>query len=165
VKNILRWLVPAWMLYGLSFGGDSSATTENKTEVTDSRVVGGNDSSNVSANGGSNVTMISTDHKAVEGGLQLGSQAIDASTRNAEGTLSTVQSIYAGTLNFLKDANAKSQQAYSDASGQVASAYAGQASDLATAFTDSKAPDKSLLMVAGVIVVGLAGVMLLVKKG
>lgn len=149
----------------LRIGGDSSAETTNKTEVTDSRVVGGNDSNNVSANAGSNVTLLSTDHGAVQGGLQLGSQAIDAATRSADGTRATAESMYTGALKFAKDVNTASQQAFSDASGQIAGAYSKQASDLATAFTDSKAPDKSLLMVGGVVVVGLAAVMVFARKG
>jgi hypothetical protein len=146
-------------------GGDSSSSTTNKTEVTDARVVGGNDSSNVSANGGSNVTVIATDHSAVSGGLQLGTKAIDAATHNADNTQATAKSMYQDALSFAKDVNTKSQQAYADASGQLASAYANQASDLATAFTDSKAPDKSLLIVGGVVVVGLAAVMVMARKG
>lgn len=163
--NLLREKMRCLPLHGAAYGGDSSAATTNKTEVTDARVVGGNDSANVSANGGSSVTLITTDHNAVAGGLQLGSQAIDAATKNAAGTQDTAVTMYQGALQFLKDANTKSQQAYADAGGQVAAAYSNEASDLATAFTDSKAPDKSLLMVAGVIVVGLAGVMVLAKKG
>jgi|GEM_PF-4008502 len=176
MKSIIRLIVPAWMLYGLSFGGDSSSTTENKQEVKDMRVVGGDGSSNVSAAEGSNVTVLSTDHSAVAGGLQLGSQAIDAATRQADGLRATTQQLYSGALDFAsqsqqavsaayKDAAAKLDANYRDATDQVAGAYSHVASDLATAFTDSKAPDKSLLQVGGVIVVGLAAVMLLARRG
>lgn len=180
-------------------GGDSEANTTNKTEVRDMRVVGGNDSSNVSANTGdnSNVTVIATDHGAVSGGLQLGHDAIDAVVQNAQGLQQTTASMYAGALSTIDTAGARmadafktsgaqvadawssagSQEAsitknamsavadaYQSSGSQLADAYSSVASNLATAFTDSKAPDKSLLQVAGVIVVGLAAVMVFAKR-
>lgn len=179
------------------FGGDSNATTENKTEVKDMRVVGGESSNNVSADN-SNVTILSTDHGAVTGGLQLGHDAIDAVVKDAQGLQDTTASMYAGALKSLDTSGARMADAYKTSGAQVADAwssagaqsasvtksamsavadayqssgsqladaYSSVASNLATAFTDSKAPDKSILMVAGVIVVGLAAVMVFAKKG
>lgn len=135
------------------FGGDSSSETRNSTEIKDMRVVGGEASNNVSADGGSSVSVVSTDHGAVAGGFQLGHKAIDASVRNAEGLQKTLTTLYGGALTAVKD----SQAAVTSMSSKVAG-------DLATAFTDSKAPDKSILIVGGLVVVGLAGVMVFAMK-
>lgn len=147
------------------FGGDSSSETVNKTEVRDMRVVGGEGSSNVSANADGNVTVIATDHGAVNAGMQLGTQAIDATVKNGQGLQQTTETLYSGALSFAKDANSRALDAVTTAGDQVAGAYKKVASDLATAFTDSKAPDKSLLMVGGAVVVGLAGLMFFARKG
>lgn len=149
-------------------GGDSDSRTENKTEVRDMRVVGGENSSNVSLNAGDNsaTNVILTDHGAVTAGLALGTQAIDAVVKNGEGLQQTTGTLYSGALAFAKDANARATDAVNAAGNQVAGAYSRVASDLATAFTDSKAPDKSILIVGGVVVLGLALVMVsAAKKG
>lgn len=158
--------------------GDSSAETVNKTEVRDMRVVGGEGSSNVSLNGGDNSTtnVTLTDHGAISGGLALGTQAIEASTKNAQGLQETTLGLYggalafakdsnAGALAFVKDSNARALGAVQAAGEQVSSMASKVAGDLSTAFTDAKAPDKSILIVGGAIVVGLGALMVFARKG
>ena len=146
-------------------GSDSESSTTNKTEVKDMRVVGGDGSVNVSADGGSSIAVMSTDHGAVAGGLQLGSQAVDAVVKSGQQLQSTTLSLYDGALKNARDSSQIVADVARTSTQQVADAYSKVATDLATAFTDSKAPDKSMLMVGGVVVVGLAAVMIFAKKG
>jgi hypothetical protein len=161
--NLLREKQRCRPLGAAAYFSSSKSKTEEKTEIRDQRVVGGQGSANVSAND-SNVTVISTDQGAVNAGLQLGGKAIDAAVRSAEGTQSTTRSLFEGALSFAKTANATAASAQQNATSQVAGAYANVAKDLATAFTDSKAPDKNIFIIGGVAVVGLAAVMVLGRK-
>lgn len=135
-----------------------------------------------------NTTVFTVDHGAVEGGLQVAHAGIDAATRAGDGLRSTLGNMFQGALSFASNESGRSGDAYrgaaqmvgaaykdafgqvadawKDSSAQTAGAYAGVASDLATAFTDSKAPDKSILQVGGLVVVGLAAVMFFaMRKG
>jgi hypothetical protein len=136
-------------------GGSSKSATENKTEVRDMRVVGAEGSTNVSMNAGDNstTTVTLTDHGAVAGGLDLGSKAIDAVVKNGELTQNTAATMYSGALQAVQASNATV--------ADMASQVAGQ---LATAFTDAKAPDKSILIVGGAVVIGLAALTVLAKR-
>lgn len=134
----------------LRFGGDSSSSSTTKNENKDMRIAGGNASNNVSADNGASVTVISTDHGAVSGGLQLASQAVDQSIKESQALSKNLQDT---TLTM-----------FQGALGAVQDSYSKVATDLATAYTDSKTPDKSILMVGGAVVIGLVGVMLLAGK-
>lgn len=138
------------------FGGRSSSSTENKTEVRDMRVVGGEGSANVSA-ADSTVTITATDHGAVSGGLQLAGKAVDSMVKTGEGLNKTTLSLFDGALGAVRAASSEATQA-------VAAAHKNVAADLATAFTDSKAPEKNILIVGGVAVVGLAAVLMLARR-
>ena len=121
-------------------GSSSSANQTSTTNNTDARVVGGNDSTNLSANN-STVSVIATDHGAVQAGMQLGTQAIDAvTTANATDA--------AATADMFKGALATVQQS----SNLVAQAY-----------QQGGAGDQTTLKYAGFIVVGLAAVMMFRK--
>jgi hypothetical protein len=126
--------------------GDSQSSNTTKNENKDMRIAGGNASVNVSADNGSQVKVISTDHGAVAGGLQLASQAVDATVKNGKNLQDTTLTMFQGALGAVQDS------------------YSKVATDLATAYTDSKTPDKSILMVGGAVVVGLVGVMLLAGR-
>jgi hypothetical protein len=136
------------------FGGSSSsaAATTNTTETRDMRVVGGNDSTNLSAND-SNVTVIATDHGAVSAGLQVGSQAIDASTKTSAAALATGENMFTGALASIAESSQTAMGAVSTANERLALAY-----------QSGQAPEQTMLKYAGFAVVGLAAVMLL-KKG
>lgn len=136
-----------------AFGGDSSssAATTNNTETRDMRVVGGDASANVSAND-SNVTVFSTDHGSIAAGLQLGTQAIDASTKNTAKVLDVGQNMFAGALNNAASANQAALGAVSSANERLALAY-----------QSGQAGDQTSLKYAGFIVVGLAAVMIFKK--
>ena len=122
-------------------GGDSSASTSSTTNNTDARVVGGNDSTNLSANN-STVSVIATDHSAVQAGLQLGSQAIDAVTKTTAVQADSAANMFQGALTAVNKAN----------------------ENLALAYQSGQAGDQTTLKYAGFIVVGLAAVALLGKK-
>ncbi len=99
-------LVRAWFgffVLGLGGGGGSSQTTQQQlTQNSDMRVVGGNSSTNVSAQ---NSTVTVTDAGAVH---------------QAFGFASSVTS---GALDAIKANDAATQRQVSDALGQVASAW------------------------------------------
>lgn len=111
----------------------SKASTQNKTEVTDSRVVGGDNSVNLSAND-STVSVIATDHGAVSGGLELGSMAITAATQSAAQVGASSASMFEGALGAVSDANER----------------------LALAYQSGNAGEQTQLKYAGFVVVGLA---------
>lgn len=126
-----------------AFGGSSStaATTNN----TDMRVVGGDGSSNVSAqnSGSGDMKIISTDHGAVSGGLQLATHALDANTAVSTASMNTTTDVFKGALGAVTDANQR----------------------LALAYQSGQAGDQTSLKYAGFVVVGLAAVMLFKNKG
>ena len=126
------------------FGGDSSSASSSTTNNTDMRVVGGENSSNVSAqnSGSGSVSVIATDHGAVNAGMTLASQAIDANTHNTGAVLDTTTEIYKGALGAVSNANER----------------------LALAYQSGQAGDQTQLKYAGFIVVGLAAVMLFQRK-
>jgi hypothetical protein len=124
-----------------AFGGGSSSTTAATTNNTDMRVVGGDDSVNLSAQN-STVSVIATDHGAVSAGLDLSSKAIDASTKTASASLEAGTNMFEGALSAVSSANDK----------------------LALAYQSGQAPEQTMLKYAGFAVVGLAAVMLF-KKG
>jgi len=115
----------------------SSSKTSSQTDVFDMRVVGGDDSVNVSARG--DVSVIATDHGAVTAGMQLGTQAIDAAAKSAAATMQTGASMFDGALAAVNKANAQ----------------------LSDAYEKGQAEDQSMLKIAGFVVVGLAAVALL----
>lgn len=124
------------------FGGDSS--TSSTTNIYDKRVVGGDGSTNVSADvsGGGSLTVVQTDQGAVDAGLALGSKAIDAATKAAAGTQATAASMFDGALSAVKDSNER----------------------LALAYQSGQAGDQTTLKYAGFAVVGLAAFAFLAGK-
>ena len=129
----------------------SSSSTTNLTKNADMRVVGGEGSANVSANE-SIVSVMTTDHGAVQAGMTLGTQAIDAATVNTANTLAASKSIFQGALTSNSEANR-------NAIGAVTSAN----ERLALAYQSGQAGDQTSLKYAGFVVIGLAAVMLLKK--
>ena len=136
-----------------AFGGSSksSASTTSTTENRDMRVVGGNDSTNISAND-STLTVLTTDHGAVSAGMTLGTQAIDASTKTTAAALDAGQNMFQGALNSAADANQSAIGAVNSANERLALAY-----------QSGQAGDQTSLKYAGFIVVGLAAVMIFKK--
>lgn len=125
-----------------AFGGSSSSSaTSSTTNNTDMRVVGGDGSTNVSAQN-SSVSVIATDHGAVSGGLQLASQAIDTTAKTNQAALNSGAEMFKGALGAVSGANER----------------------LALAYQSGQAGDQTQLKYAGFVVVGLAAVMLLGKK-
>lgn len=128
-----------------AFGGSSSSvsSTTNNTKTSDMRVVGGDNSTNASTQiDATNSTVTVTDMGAVKAGMELGTKAIDASTKSAAAALDAGGNIFDGALNAVSDANQR----------------------LALAYQSGQAGDQTSLKYAGFVVVGLAAVMLL-KKG
>ena len=150
MKKIFRWFLPC---LGLSLGFDSSSKSEtsSRTENIDARVVGGAQSTNVSAKD-SQVSVIATDFGAVQAGMVLGTEAIAASVKNTGALLAAGKSMFQGVLNSASDAN-------ESALGIVSSAN----ERLALAYQSGQAGDQTSLKYAGFAVVGLAAVMLFGK--
>lgn len=116
-----------------AFGGSSSSASSSTTNNSDMRVVGGNDSVNVSAQN-SDIKITSTDHGAVSGSLALAGQAIDSTAQSSA-------NMFNGALTAVKQAN----------------------ENLALAYQSGQAGDQTSLKYAGFIVVGLAAVMIFKK--
>lgn len=116
-----------------AFGGDSASSSSSTTNNTDMRVVGGNDSINLSAQN-SDVTVTTTDRGAVQAGMQIASQALTT-------TADSSASMFNGALGAVKQAN----------------------ENLALAYQSGQAGDQTSLKYAGFIVVGLAAVMIFKK--
>lgn len=114
------------------FGGSSKSATTTSTEVSDQRVVGGDDSINVSSRG--SVSVVTTDAGAVAGGIALGSKAIDAAVKSAEATSASSSQLFEGALGAVSDANER----------------------LALAYQSGNAGEQTMLKYAGFVVVGLA---------
>lgn len=117
-----------------AFGGSSSSASSSTTNNTDMRVVGGNDSTNVSAQN-SSVSVIATDHGAIEAAAGIANKAIDTNATSSA-------SMFNGALGAVKQAN----------------------ENLSLAYQSGQAGDQTSLKYAGFIVVGLAAVMIF-KKG
>lgn len=144
-KTLWAWLCPAASgFFVLRF---SSSKTSAKNEVADMRVVGGDSSTNTSIKTGSRatVTVTATDHGAVQAGMALGTQAIDAAAKSAAGTMATGASMFDGALTAVSKANEQ----------------------LADAYQQGQAGDQTTLKIAGFVVVGLAAALLLprIAKG
>lgn len=127
----------------------SATSALNQTENRDMRVVGGEGSSNISAND-SDVTVISTDHGAVNAGLTLGSQALEYSASTTSDALSAAKSFFTGALSSVTQSQQAAVGAVSVANERLASAY-----------QSGQQPEQTNLKYAGFVVVGLAAVMLL----
>lgn len=111
----------------------SKSATSSSTEISDMRVVGGDNSVNLSAKG-STVSVVATDQGAVAGGLALGSEAIDAVTKTAANTVAGSAAMFEGALGAVSAAN----------------------ESLAQAYQNGNAGEQTQLKYAGFIVVGLA---------
>lgn len=135
LPSLSAWFSPC-------FGGDSASSTSSTTNNTDMRVVGGADSTNISAQN-SRVSVIATDHGAVSAGMQLGGQAIDASIKNSSATIGAASNMFEGAVGAVSKANER----------------------LALAYQSGQAGDQTQLKYAGFAVVGLAAVMLFSKMG
>ena len=138
MKKIFTLICPAmgpW--FHLSF---SSSETSSTTQNTDARVVGAAESTNISAHN-SAVSVMVTDQGAVKAGLDLGSKAIDASTKNAGATITAAGDMFDGAVSAVSKANER----------------------LALAYQSGQAGDQTSLKYAGFVVVGLAAVMLFKK--
>lgn len=120
------------------FSSSSEASTSSTTENRDMRVVGGDASTNISTND-STVNVMTTDHGAVQAGMTLGTQAIQAATSSTNNALTSSTNIFEGALGAVSKANER----------------------LALAYQSGQAGDQTSLKYAGFVVVGLAAVMLL----
>jgi len=134
-----RWALPDAGV--LCFGGDSSSSQETKN--IDGRVVGGDNSQNISVAGNSGTTSVEiTDRGAVHDSLQLAMRGVEQA--NAITTATINQN--AGLLdNALHTVSTQQQQ-------------------FTSALENLKGNDVRTLVIVGVSVVGLAAVMLF-KKG
>ncbi|MCZ2495729.1 hypothetical protein GN316_03060 [Xylophilus sp. Kf1] len=135
----------------LRLGGDSSSATTSTTDVRDMRVVGGDSSANVSANN-SEISVFSTDHGAINGGLTLASQGVAAAVKSGDTLAATLGSMFDKALTFASDTNKSS-------TAQVASAYGSVASGLQGAYSESRAPDTGILKIAAIAAVLIVGVL------
>lgn len=126
------------------FGGDSSSasTTQSTTNNTDKRQVLDGGAVGVSNDGGGTISLALTDQGAVRGGLDTANRALASNATNFEHLLSAADALYSKTQSSL-DANVKlagtlagtAQTAYADAANQASG-------------------NKSLIMVA-IVVVGV----------
>lgn len=176
MKKIIQWLLPSF-LFGLSLSS-SDAQTSNATEQREMHVVGGNDSTNVSAND-SSITILATDHGAVSGGLNTASRAFEMGTQmvgdntktvlNAglsmfDGALKSNTSVFGSALGAIKDSNSNALERMSLTTGSALAAVAGAREDVAAAWQDSQTPENGMLKIAGFVVVGIAAVGLFVMQ-
>ncbi|MBB1073641.1 hypothetical protein HUU62_04360 [Rhodoferax sp. 4810] len=119
----------------------SKASSSSTTNNTDMRVVGGDNSTNLSAQN-STVSVIATDHGAVEAGMVLGTQALNAVAAANEVDAAANADMFKGALAAVSNSSDK----------------------LALAYQSGQAGDQTALKYVGFIVVGLAAVTLFGKK-
>ncbi|HEV6968845.1 LPXTG cell wall anchor domain-containing protein [Roseateles sp.] len=121
--------------------GNSQSKSEQTTNNTDARVVGGDTSTNLSVNGnGGPVNITTTDAGAVANSLRL-------------------------ALAGVHEANTTAQQAISSSSDAFAGALRGQ-QQFTSAVEQIKTGDKTTgIVVAGFAVIAVAAVMVFKKKG
>lgn len=131
IKKFASWLLPPL----LCFGGGSSSSSSSTTNQTDMRVVGGDQSTNLSTQSNTaTIEVTSTDHAAVKTALEMAGAVSGAA-----------QKLSADIVNGAIDSNA---QTVSSALKEVGAAY-----------QQGAAGDQIQLKYAGFIVVGLAAVM------
>lgn len=118
-------------------GGDSSSTQETKN--FDQRVVGGQDSQNLSINAGGDAVISMMDHGAVSASMDLAKRGIEAVQQTSLATVNTNADILAGVLKH---------------TGAQQSAFTDTLKSLET-------KDTTVLVIAGLTVVGLAAATLL----
>lgn len=140
----ILWALVAQMVFGvrLYFGGSSSS--RQTTSNIDARVVGGDGSSNVSVSGNSGpVSVTSTDHGAVQGGLQLALAGVEGANRLAEQAQASQGGILSGALRMASE----------------------QQQQFATALTNVKTSDVRVLIIAGLAVVALVAASMFKRGG
>lgn len=152
------------------FGGDTATSSATSTEVRDMRVVGGDNSvnsSSVTETAGSNNTIISTDHGAVMGGLNLATAANRNVTDAAQGifnsAISSANQANKQAMSFADSANAKALNFASGALDKASQASAGALSQLAGAYEKGQAGDQVALKYAAFAVVGVVALLALKK--
>lgn len=171
-------------MHGLAYFSDSqsssSATTENKTDIRDMRVVGGEKSNNISANDSNiNLSVTATDFGAVQGGLNTAGQAFALSTQlvgdntrqnlNAglsmfDGAIKSQTGMFGTAIAAIKDANSNALERAGKSNDSALAAVSSARSDVAAAWQDSHTPENSMLKIAGFVVVGIAAVGLIAMK-
>ena len=169
--NIQREKMRCLAMSGLAYFSDSqsssSATTENKTEIRDMRVVGGEGSQNISAND-STVNVTATDFGAVQGGLNTAGKAFQLSTQlvsdNTKQTINAGLSMFDGALKSQNGMFGSALSAIKDANSSALASVADARGDVAAAWQNSQTPENSMLKIAGFVVVGLAAVSLIAAK-
>lgn len=169
-------------------GGDSETKSETSTEVRDMRAVGGNNStvsSGVTETQGNNNTIITTDHGAVLGGLNLATAAnrnvTDAAQSIFDSAISGANKANQDAMSFADKANAKSLNAFgqavdfatsanskamgfaTNALSQASQSSAGALSQLAGAYEKGQAGDQVALKYAAFAVVGVVALLALKK--
>lgn len=151
--KILNWLCPALSgFFLLRFGGDSSTSSETKN--FDKRVVGGDQSVNVSADVGSgSLTVIQTDQGAVSGGLGVASKSVDAMAKLAAGTQASAGSMFKDALTSVRANTSDAFEMVSDSNKRLALAY-----------QSGQAGEQTQLKYAGFAVVGLAALAFLAGR-
>lgn len=100
----------------LYFGGDSDS--QQSSESTDMRVVGGNNSINSSlkVNGNSNV-ITSTDHGAVKGGIDLALKGIELEHQTTTQVIASSGGLLDGALRMVADQAQQNSKQLSDIKG------------------------------------------------
>jgi len=123
------------------FGGDSAST--QATENNDMRVVGGDNSINLSQKvSGSNNVVTTTDHGAVKGGIDLAMKGIELAHSTDQAVIDSSQSLLQGALRMAGD----------------------QQQQFTKTIENLKGNDVRVLVVAGLGVVAIAAVFAF-KKG
>lgn len=153
-----------------SFGGDSATASTTSTEIRDMRVVGGDKSTNTSAvteTQGNNNTIITTDHGAVLGGLNLATAAnrnvTDAAQNLFTGAINSATQANKAAMSFADSANEKALNFAGSALDKASQASAGALSQLAGAYEKGQAGDQVALKYAAFAVVGVVALLALKK--
>ena len=115
-------------------GGSSSSSSNQTTTNTDSRIVGGDASSNLSINGSSGNVINMTDNGAVNGALDLAKTSLTTSQTVASAAMGTTEKTFEGALGAVNDA-----------------------------YSTARAGDQKIVAIIGMAVVGLAAAALVIK--
>jgi len=128
-------------MFGL---GDSKSSSSQTTSSIDGRVVGGNDSTNVSLSGNTGpVEVTTTDDGAVNNALQLALAGVEGANQTSQMALSSSGDLMNGALQ----------------------AVSAQQAQFTSAIEQIKTGDKSLeILIGGVAVIAIAAVLIFKKK-
>jgi hypothetical protein len=164
--TILKWwLCCAWVPVFFDTNSSSSANQTQTTDTQDNRIAAAQDSVNLNNSRGvigGNVTVISTDHGAVDGALKFANAAGDTAAKLTDSTVSKAFDFAGQVAHGAATENAAAlgavQASAQGALSAVQSAYQDESKTLSDAYTTAKAGEQKVLVAGVFAVLGLVAI-------